>query len=1227
MSLIINNNMMALNTSRSLKSVYGRLDKSVQRLSSGLRVNSAADDAAGLAIREMMRADIAAARQGIRNAADAVSMIQTADGALGVIDEKLTRMKELAEQAATGTYTTVQRDIINSEYQAMAAEIDRIASATNFNGIKLLDGSVSNQHGGRGIKIHFGASNNPAEDYYFVNIGDARATSASGLKVGGDVKNDVWVQGAAAAEALGGPGCCTGGFASLNGPAGFGSGQTFSYGYNWDWREDDDEKLLSARYLAGLYTVGSSDSLQDLINKVNQGTQSRAAIRIDDEKLGGAILAGGLTAICFGDEAYIYGSSITVSGTPERMTFSTDEVLAEISYDPKLAYINVDDSTFVFNQQTDPLLIAALSRLGYAETEVPGSYLAQEMHDEGIAYVQGFNAPKFQERRDAYIEDNWRDKDYRYQLTGTDHDPNDMIETLLSAKLTVPAGFYNAAAETVVAANASFDVELDIYGDFSNLDSPKGVFTTSASIAALFDLEKLKVTIATETQTGDPSQVRIKAYVNGKLIDESYGPSDRLHKDYFEFAFRAALGRAVFWGGAYELTASTPYDGPPPVDPRDLRVDLYSVAPSITVCDKNITIMKREPDGRFTAAGLAETVNKNEKSDFWAMLNQDDSDIVYLFAKEGGDNNHLAINELVPDNAASFRASHQNIINQLHLGIQNRVAAAVNVNDLEQTILGNGLTAVRFGKEAYVYGNAAVSGTTLITNGSALEDIYDPRLAYIKTNGSTLAFQSNNDYLLDALSRLGLAEPTPVPGSQAFGPINNAMLSRFQNELNSYIQANFTPTNRLWINGFERDATYLNNMIDGFVNTALKPSAGYSGATVPLQSADGHFKVTLPIYGDFSKNIYTANTDLAALFGFDQLEIDIYTERVNSSVPAETQVSYSLDSGATKVLASGPADNLTRDDLELAFRSAMATAFGGGNAYELTGGAFITPTVTPNSIAVGTDAVKQRITLENTDITMMPWRPGGGFTAAGLAAAVNGNADGQFRAVLDPYDSEMVYFFARYTGDIPPPEGEVAERMRESFSFQNVETGEWDDEKADFTLGGEAWARLSPRQSRGDKGSEVWNVALSGRDMGSERDIKIAGAKYLITPGLTRGVINGLEGESFYEAQNAADAAWAGAEVRSQSSAQEALEALSEAIIRKDKMRADLGALQNRLENTMTNLEIQAESLAASESRISDIDAAKEMTDFTKNNVLAQAAAGMLSQANSMNQLALSLLG
>ncbi|MBD5557009.1 MAG: flagellin, partial [Desulfovibrio sp.] len=193
MSLVINNNMMAANTARNLNAHYSNLATSTQRLSTGLRVNSAADDAAGLAIRELQRADIAALHQGARNANDAISMIQTADGAMGVIDEKLIRLKELAEQAATGTYDSTQRLMIESEYQAMASEITRIANSTDFNSIHLLNGTLSGDHDGSGMeakgkmKIHFGTGNDSAEDYYYITIG---SVTASSLGVGNESDPD-----------------------------------------------------------------------------------------------------------------------------------------------------------------------------------------------------------------------------------------------------------------------------------------------------------------------------------------------------------------------------------------------------------------------------------------------------------------------------------------------------------------------------------------------------------------------------------------------------------------------------------------------------------------------------------------------------------------------------------------------------------------------------------------------------------------------------------------------------------------------------------------------------------------------------------------------------------------------------------------------------------------------------------------------------------------------------
>jgi len=149
--LSIKNNLMAENAARHLDRSYSALGQSVERLSSGLRINRASDDAAGLAVRELMRADIAILQQASRNAQDAISMLQTAEGAMAAIDDILIRMNELAEQASTDSYSSDQRTIINLEYAELALEITRIAQSTAFNGKELLNSTTE-------LTIHLGTS-------------------------------------------------------------------------------------------------------------------------------------------------------------------------------------------------------------------------------------------------------------------------------------------------------------------------------------------------------------------------------------------------------------------------------------------------------------------------------------------------------------------------------------------------------------------------------------------------------------------------------------------------------------------------------------------------------------------------------------------------------------------------------------------------------------------------------------------------------------------------------------------------------------------------------------------------------------------------------------------------------------------------------------------------------------------------------------------------------------
>jgi flagellin len=143
MAVRIFNNIPSLNAQRILGINNGRLAQSVERISSGIRINRGSDDAAGLAISEGLRSDIRALRQAVRNANDGVSLINVTEGALNEQSGILIRLRELASQAATGTVGSTERQTIQLEFSALRNEVDRIAQTTEFNGQKLVEGSLA----------------------------------------------------------------------------------------------------------------------------------------------------------------------------------------------------------------------------------------------------------------------------------------------------------------------------------------------------------------------------------------------------------------------------------------------------------------------------------------------------------------------------------------------------------------------------------------------------------------------------------------------------------------------------------------------------------------------------------------------------------------------------------------------------------------------------------------------------------------------------------------------------------------------------------------------------------------------------------------------------------------------------------------------------------------------------------------------------------------------------
>lgn len=187
MAQIINTNIASLNAQRNLTTSQGSLANSLQRLSSGLRINSAKDDAAGLGISSRMTSQINGLNQAARNANDGISLAQTAEGALSEISNNLQRIRQLAVQSANASNSVTDRAALDAEAQQRIAEITRVGAQTQFNGLSLLDGTFSNQ------KFQIGAFSNQTID--ITRIADSRATALGSnvLTVGGSAMNVVSV--------------------------------------------------------------------------------------------------------------------------------------------------------------------------------------------------------------------------------------------------------------------------------------------------------------------------------------------------------------------------------------------------------------------------------------------------------------------------------------------------------------------------------------------------------------------------------------------------------------------------------------------------------------------------------------------------------------------------------------------------------------------------------------------------------------------------------------------------------------------------------------------------------------------------------------------------------------------------------------------------------------------------------------------------------------------------
>jgi flagellin len=248
MGLRINQNIAAQNAYRNLSVTDGQMSKSLEKLSSGFRINRAADDAAGLSISEGLRSQIGGLKVAVRNAQDGVNVVQTADGALNESTAILQRMRDLAVQSSNDTNDTNSRSAINAEATALKSELDRISSKTTFNNVNLLDGSFT----AKKFQVGYAANDTIQVDISSTGTGGAKSTWANGSAVAtagnatfthGAVVTTVAVTASTDANAIA---------TQLNADAGFKTSYTATVG------TDGGLVVTSKDGLAGAITVGGT---------------------------------------------------------------------------------------------------------------------------------------------------------------------------------------------------------------------------------------------------------------------------------------------------------------------------------------------------------------------------------------------------------------------------------------------------------------------------------------------------------------------------------------------------------------------------------------------------------------------------------------------------------------------------------------------------------------------------------------------------------------------------------------------------------------------------------------------------------------------------------------------------------------------------------------------------------------------------------------------------------
>ena len=406
MSLVINTNVGALNAQRQLVSSGSELSQAMERLSSGRRINSAADDAAGLAISNRQTSQIRGLDQAIRNANDGVSLIQTAEGALDESTNILQRMRELSIQSANGIYSDADRATLDAEFQQLIEELDRIAETTSFNGQNLLDGTLGD------VALHIGSEADQIIDFSIqgMSTSDLGLGATSSDLNGGRVETgigssigegDVLInnQALSAITDLGGTGTDDTTLFDVIDDINTNIEGVSASGYNIVAAESAGSGIISAsetlRLTLGsvddqaevVYDITNTESMDDLVDTINQITGGNITAAVDDNgKLSLSNVTGGTMTVSYDDASPYVAAEASATGDAAIETITGISIGADgdgtESFNGSIALTADDGSTITITRGAGGTS-ADLSVLGFPEVVGAGEVLGVSLDSDG----------------------------------------------------------------------------------------------------------------------------------------------------------------------------------------------------------------------------------------------------------------------------------------------------------------------------------------------------------------------------------------------------------------------------------------------------------------------------------------------------------------------------------------------------------------------------------------------------------------------------------------------------------------------------------------------------------------------------------------------------------------------------------------------------------------------------------------------------------------------------